>query len=141
MPGWFRRLGGEYDDPAEAAFMSTRRTAHPILCFREAVHLTHALEDYAFSRTCIRATADRADAPSTTVFDAAAQRARESAARRCREVATNHMVASNRPQELAALLRELARARRAAVDDVTRRARDELVDGPRGSCPRPEARR
>lgn len=98
----------EFDDPAEAAFMNARRTAHPILCFREAVHLAHPLEDYTFSRTYVRATADRADAPGATAFDAAARRARESSAWRYHEVATNHMVASNRPQELAALLRELA---------------------------------
>ena len=98
----------EFDDPAEAAFMRARRTPQPVLCFREAVHLPRPLEEYAFTRTYVRATADRPDAFAAAVFDAAAARARRSAAWRCREIATNHMIASNRPQELAALLHELA---------------------------------
>jgi pimeloyl-ACP methyl ester carboxylesterase len=98
----------EFDDPAEGAFMRARRTPQPIGCFREPVRLERALEDYPFTRTYIRATADRRDAPFAAVFDAAAERARRSADWRYREVATNHMVASNRPDELAALLQELA---------------------------------
>ena len=98
----------EFDDPAEGAFMNARRTPQPIGCFREPVHLDHALESYTFTRTYIRATADRPDTPFAAVFDAAAERARSSADWRHREIATNHMVASNRPQELAALLEELA---------------------------------
>lgn len=97
-----------FDDPAEAAFMSARRTPQPIGCFREPVHLAQPLESCSFTRTYIRASADRPDAPGAAAFDAAARRARGSAAWRYREVATNHMVASNRPQELAALLEELA---------------------------------
>lgn len=98
----------EFDDPAEAAFMDARRTPHPVGCFREPVRLARPLEDHAFTRTYVRATADRPDAPGSAVFDAAAARARASAAWRYREIATNHMIASNRPEELADLLRELA---------------------------------
>lgn len=96
-----------FDDPGEAAFMNARRTPHPIGCFQEPVRLARPLEDYPFTRTYIRATADRPDAPGATVFDAAAERARESAAWRYRAVATNHMIASNRPEELHDLLLEL----------------------------------
>lgn len=98
----------EFDDAEEAAFMNARRTPHPAGCFREPVHLAHPLETYPFSRTYIRATADRPDAPGAAVFDAAAERARSSGDWRYREIATNHMLASNRPEELAFLLRELA---------------------------------
>ena len=98
----------EFDDAEEAAFMNARRTPQPIGCFREPVRLAQALEDYPFTRTYIRATADRPDAPFAAGFDAAALRARCSTAWRFREIATNHMVASNRPQELADLLGELA---------------------------------
>lgn len=98
----------EFDDAAEAAFMTARRTPQPIGCFREAVRLPRPLEDHAFTRTYIRATADRPDARAWVAFEAAARRAQASAAWRYREVATNHMVASNRPAELAALLEELA---------------------------------
>jgi pimeloyl-ACP methyl ester carboxylesterase len=93
-----------FDDPAEAAFMTARRTPHPARCFTEAVRLRRALEDFPFTRTYIRATADAPDAPGTAAFDAAAAHAKASDAWRYEEIATNHMVASNRPDELAAIL-------------------------------------
>ncbi|HEV7535835.1 MAG TPA: alpha/beta hydrolase, partial [Acidimicrobiia bacterium] len=65
-------------------------------------------EEFAFARTYIRATADASDAPGGAVFDAAATRARTSDAWSYHEVATNHMVASNRPDELAAILLAMA---------------------------------
>jgi len=94
----------EFDDPAEAAFMQPRRIGHPMRCFAEPVRLARPLEDFAFSRTYIRATADAPDAPGTAVFDAAATRAQTSDAWSYHEIATNHMVPSNRPDELAAIL-------------------------------------
>lgn len=97
----------DVDDPVEAAFMSARRTPQPVGCFSEAVRLAQDLEDYPFTRTYIRATADRDDAPGAAVVDAAAARARASPMWRYREVPTNHVVASNRPEALADLLREL----------------------------------
>jgi pimeloyl-ACP methyl ester carboxylesterase len=93
-----------YDDPDEAAFMGPRRVGHPIGCFTETVRLERALEDYPFERTYIRATADVPDAPAAGAFDAGAARARSSDAWHYREIATNHMVASNRPEELTELL-------------------------------------
>ena len=97
-----------FDDPAEAAFANARRTPHPVGCFTEAVRLARPLESYPFSRTYIRATADEPDAPAADVFDAAAARARTSPDWRYHEIATGHMVASNRPHELSQLLLELA---------------------------------
>jgi pimeloyl-ACP methyl ester carboxylesterase len=93
-----------YDDPAEAAFMTSRRVGHPLACFTERVRLERPLEDYAFERTYIRASADAPDAPSAAVFEAAAEHARSSRAWHCHEIASNHMVPSNRPAELAQLL-------------------------------------
>ncbi|MET0459936.1 MAG: alpha/beta hydrolase [Ilumatobacteraceae bacterium] len=98
----------EFDDPAEAAFTDARRVPHPRGCFTEPVRLAQPLEAFPFQRTYIRATADAPDAPGAAVFDAAAARARASTAWHYREIATNHMVASNRPAELAAILLELA---------------------------------
>jgi pimeloyl-ACP methyl ester carboxylesterase len=98
----------EFDDPAEAAFATPRRVPHPIACFTERVRLRQPLEDFPFTRTYIRATADVPDAPGTAVFDAAAARARNSAAWQYHEIATNHMIPNNRPKELAALLLPLA---------------------------------
>jgi pimeloyl-ACP methyl ester carboxylesterase len=98
----------EFDDPAEADFANPRRTPHPVGCFTEPVRLVQPLEDFAFSRTYIRATADAPDAPGTAVFEAAAARARNSPAWQYYEVATNHMIPNNRPKELAELLLTIA---------------------------------
>lgn len=96
-----------FDDPAEAAFMMARRTPQPRACFAEAVALARPIEEYPFERTYIRATADSPTAPFAEVFDAAAERARRSPAWHHREIHTNHMVASNEPEKLAAVLLEM----------------------------------
>jgi pimeloyl-ACP methyl ester carboxylesterase len=98
-----------YDDEAEAAFMSPRRVPHPVGCFSENVRLAKALEDYPFERTYIRAVADVDDAASARAFETAARHARDSDAWHYHEIATNHMVASNRPEELSRLLVACAR--------------------------------
>jgi len=96
----------EFDDPAEAAWAGERRTPHPAACFAEPVRLERALEDYPFSRTFIKASAEPRTGPPRP-FWAAADRAKADAAWRYREIATTHMVASNRPAELVQLLLEL----------------------------------
>ncbi len=93
-----------YDDPDEAEFMSARRVGHPLSCFTERVQLDWPLEAYPFRRTYIRATADEPDAPSSKVFEAAAEHARKSPDWECHEITTNHVVPSNRPEELSELL-------------------------------------
>ena len=98
----------EYDDPGEAAFSEARRVPHPIGCFTERVRLRRPLEDFPFGRTYIKATAARPDDPGEGQFQAAAERARTSPAWRFHEIATNHMVASNRPAELVDVLLSLA---------------------------------
>lgn len=98
----------DYDDPAEAQWMAARRTAHPKACFSEPVHLARPLEDFPFSRTYIKATAAPESDPGNAAFWKAARHAQASPAWQYHEIATNHMVASNRPQELAALLQQLA---------------------------------
>jgi len=97
----------EFDDPAEAAWASARRTAQPLGCFTEPVRLVRPPEEYPFTRTYIKAT--REPRPeSGGPFWAAADRAKASPAWRYREIATGHMIASNRPEELVRLLLELA---------------------------------
>jgi pimeloyl-ACP methyl ester carboxylesterase len=96
-----------YDDPAEAAFSNPRRVAHPLACFLEPVRLRRPLEDFAFARTYIKATADAGDSPGAQAFWAAAARAKASAAWSYYEIATNHLVPSNRPQELVEILLKL----------------------------------
>lgn len=100
-------LPREYDDPQEAAWSSARRTAQPAGCFSEPVWLPQPLEDYPFTRTYIKATGEPRPEPGGP-FWMAADRVRESPAWRYREVATNHMIPSNRPGELAGILLELA---------------------------------
>jgi pimeloyl-ACP methyl ester carboxylesterase len=97
----------EYDDPAETVFASARRTPHPIACFTEPVRLRRRLEDCEFTRTYIKATTDEPDAPGAKALWSAAARAKASPAWNYREIATSHMVASNRPEELAEMLLEL----------------------------------
>lgn len=100
--------GREYDDPGEAAWMTARRTTHPMGCLGEPVNLPQPLEDYPFTRTYIKASAAPETDPSEPVFRAMARRAQSSPAWRYLEIPTNHMVASNRPRELAALLQRIA---------------------------------
>jgi pimeloyl-ACP methyl ester carboxylesterase len=97
----------EFDDPAEAAWANPRRTPQPARCFTEPVRLDRALEDYPFTRTYIKATGEPRP-PDGGPFWVAADRARRSAAWRYREIATNHMILSNRPDDLVRLLLELA---------------------------------
>jgi hypothetical protein len=110
-----RRLAGaaaaaDFDDPAEASWSPARRTAHPARCFSEPVRLARPLENYPFTRTYIKASAEPRAEPAEP-FWAAADRARNSPAWRYREVATTHMIPSNRPDDLASLLTELAAVR------------------------------
>jgi len=105
-------MAREFDDPAEAAWSGARRTPHPVGCFIEPVRLARPLEDYPFTRTYVKATGEPRPqlegAASGGAFWAAADRAKASPAWRYREIATNHMVASNQPEELTRLLLELA---------------------------------
>jgi pimeloyl-ACP methyl ester carboxylesterase len=97
----------DFDDPAQAAFANARRVPHPIGCFTEPVRVSRPLEDHPFTRTYIKATADPADAPGTSAFWAAAERARRSPAWSYFEIATNHMIPINRPRELVDILLQL----------------------------------
>ena len=99
-------LPREFDDPAEAQWAGPRRTPHPAGCFTEPVRLAHALEDYPFTRTYIKATREPRPKDGGP-FWAAADRAKASPAWRYHEIATNHMIPSNRPEELARLLLDL----------------------------------
>jgi pimeloyl-ACP methyl ester carboxylesterase len=96
----------QFDDPIEGQWVTARRTPHPGACFNEPVYLTKPLEDYPFTRTYIKATVKVAGEPAGEVFWRAARHAQASAFWRYFEIETNHMVASNKPQELANLLLE-----------------------------------
>jgi pimeloyl-ACP methyl ester carboxylesterase len=100
----------EYDDPEEAAWQRPRRVAHPVRCFTEPVRLTQPLESRQFGLTYIKASAEPRDTPGGAAFWEAGRRAQASPRWRYYEIDTNHMVASNRPQELADLLSDIAAA-------------------------------
>jgi pimeloyl-ACP methyl ester carboxylesterase len=97
-----------YDDPAEAVWATARRTSHPIGCFTEPVRLLQPLEEFPFTRTYIKATLDPPTDVGAAALLRAADRARSSPAWHYAEIETTHMVPSNRPKELAAVLLELA---------------------------------
>ena len=98
----------QYDDPDDAAWSEVRRVAHPARCFAEPVRLAQPLEAFPFTRTYIKATADAPDAPGNSTFWSTAARAKASPAWRYHEIDTNHMIANNRPTELATILLELS---------------------------------
>lgn len=100
----------EYDSPAEAQWMGVRRTAHPNGCFTESVYLAQPLESFSFTRTYIKATRSPETDPGNAAFWRAAHHARSSPAWRYFEIDTNHMLASNRPEETARLLAQAANA-------------------------------
>lgn len=94
----------EFDDPDEADFQNARVVAHPLATAFEKVHLHQPLESFDFPLTFIKATETDASEIGEAAFSAAAERAKGSDRWRYREIATNHMVLSNRPQELTDIL-------------------------------------
>jgi hypothetical protein len=85
-----------------------RRTAQPWGTFAEPVRLPRPLEEWPFPLTYVRATEPDPGAGPNPAFEAAAAHARSSPAWTYHEIATSHLVAQNRPRELADLLLGLA---------------------------------
>jgi pimeloyl-ACP methyl ester carboxylesterase len=98
----------EFDDEAEGIWATARRTPHPVGCFTEPVRLLQPLEDFSFTRTYIKATLDPPTDIGASAFVRAADHAKSSPEWRYFEIETTHMVPSNRPKELAAILLEFA---------------------------------
>jgi pimeloyl-ACP methyl ester carboxylesterase len=101
-------LPREFDDPAEAAFQQDRAVPHPLATGYEPITLHQALEDFPFGRTYVKATASDSDDFGELHFRSAAEHARTSGHWRYREIDSNHMLLSNRPKDVVALLLELA---------------------------------
>ncbi|WP_395703545.1 alpha/beta fold hydrolase [Aquabacterium sp.] len=98
-----------FDDAAEGEWVTLRRTPHPRACFTEPVYLPKPLEDYAFSRSYIKATVVAEGEPGAEAFWRAARHAQSLPDQwRYVEIAGNHMLASNRPAETVAALRAIA---------------------------------
>lgn len=93
----------EYEDPVAGAYSEARRTPQPAGTLSEPVSLAQPIEDYGIALTYIKATADvRTDPPGP--FWIASDRAKASDAWTHHEIDSNHMIPSNRPDELAAIL-------------------------------------
>ena len=102
-------MARNFDDAAEADWHFARRSPHPVGCFTQPVRLRQPLEEYPFTRTYIKATAD-ARTPEDDrrhPFWQAADRTKTDPAWRYREIDTDHMIPVKRPAELAELLLEL----------------------------------
>ena len=93
-----------YDDPEEGAWQTARRVPHPLRCFTEPLRLAAPVEEYAVGLTYIKATAETRDVPGGDAFWDAAEHAEASDRWRYLEIETNHMVASNRPEEAHGLV-------------------------------------
>ena len=89
-------------DPVEQAWSEARRSLQPIGTFREPVRLSRALEEFDFSLTYIKATADP-DEPADSFFWDAARRAKANGWA-YHEIATHHMVPFTHPREIADIL-------------------------------------
>ncbi len=96
----------EFDDPVEGEWVRLRRTPHPRACFTESVYLARPLEEFAFTRTYIKATVGLESDPGHAAFWRAARAASASPHWKYFEIDTNHVMASNRPVETAELLVE-----------------------------------
>ena len=102
-------MARDFADEDVAAWHFARRSPHPVGCFTERVRLRQPLEDYPFSRTYIKATADTRtpEGDRRHPFWQAADRTKSDPAWRYREIDTDHMIPVNRPAELTELLVEL----------------------------------
>ena len=98
------------DDEADQEWFGPRRSPQPAATFAEPVSLPQAIEDYGCSLNYIKATADETES-ADSAFWRAARMAQQSARWNYFEVATNHMVAINRPAELAKLVHNIASAK------------------------------
>ncbi len=99
MPPRPRDLG----DPDENAWSDARRSMQPVGTFLEPVRLERPLEEWPFTRTYIKATADPAEAPDSGFWKAAAH-AEASPAWAHHEIATHHLIPFSHPRDLADIL-------------------------------------
>lgn len=90
-------------DPEEQAWSEARRSLQPVGTFNEAVSMARPIEDWPFSRSYIKATADP-DEPADSFFWQAANHAKDSSAWSYHEIATHHLVPFSHPADIAEIL-------------------------------------
>lgn len=94
----------DFDSPDEGRWISARRSPQPAATLTAPVYLAKPIEEHPFTRTYIKAIRNPPDDTVLGALERCAARARSSSAWRYHEIATGHMVASNRPGELTELL-------------------------------------
>ncbi len=97
------------DDPAEMAWANERRSMQPARTLSEPVRLSKPQTEWGCSLSYIKATADPTEA-AESAFWRAARMADASPDWHYHEIATNHMVPTTHPGEVAAILSALASA-------------------------------
>lgn len=93
----------ELGDAEETEWANERRSGQPVATFTEPVALDRPLEDWPFTRTYVKASADPGEAADSAFYRAAAMAA-ESPAWQTHEIATNHMIPLMEPDALASIL-------------------------------------
>jgi pimeloyl-ACP methyl ester carboxylesterase len=97
-------LERHFASSTEAAWANARRLPHPVGCFTEPVRMRTPLERQRFGLTYIKATDDPRSVSRAEPFWEAADHAATHPRWHYHEMATNHMVQHNAPDELAGLL-------------------------------------
>ena len=96
------------DETPEQAWARVRLVPHPFATLEEKVHLSQSLESRPFTRTYIKAGAEPYNPDNPGNFWRAADRVRNDPAWRYVELPCGHSIQRDMPNELAALLLELA---------------------------------
>ncbi|MEZ5379571.1 MAG: alpha/beta hydrolase [Acidimicrobiales bacterium] len=105
----------ELDDPVETAWSNERRSMQPVKTFSEAVRLSKPQEAWPFSLTYVKATADANESPDSAFWQAA-RHAEASDRWAYHEIATNHLIPTTHPDDLAAILSPLALGEQSGED-------------------------
>ncbi len=93
----------ELDTPEQTRWANERRSLQPIGTFRQPVSIAQPVDDWPFTRTYIKATADPTEA-SGSAFWSAAKHAQASDAWSYHEIETSHLIPITRPTELTSIL-------------------------------------
>ncbi len=91
------------DTPQETAWSDARRTPQPIRTMTQAVSLSMPLEQWPFTLTFIKATADPGEGPDSA-FRQAARRAEADDRWTYHEIEAGHMIPFSHPEVLADIL-------------------------------------
>lgn len=101
---WYMNpLDRKFDNPADTDWYGARRSAQPKATFLQKLDVPLKPEQYHFSLDYIKAAADESEGRDSAFWRAAAI-ARDSEHWGYHEINTNHMIAINRPRELADVL-------------------------------------